>query len=157
MNFIRTAIIALVGTLASFSPLHANEAVQTFKKDLANVGAFFEEAKPKNSAEKLIIIRQACAKLKAVKTEGLPADLKAAYGDLVIVVGKAEEALKEFPEKAQEVSEVLQKKNADPAAKAEFGKKMQVLRLEANPLTEKFLEACKKYGLGPADFGTIPL
>lgn len=151
MKLTRTLITAIAVTLTALCPLRADEALDTFKKEMEGVEAYVKEqeaALQGNPMAGIAMIRNIIAKVRLVKTDGLPADLKAAYGDFVKVLAKMGDLFVGWPEKADEMQAFIVKKaTEDPKFMESFGGKMEELEKEMGPVTAKLDELGKKYGL----------
>lgn len=155
MKTIRLIIVALAVALTSLlpAPLHAQDAaaLDAFKKEMVAIEAYTKEQEATlkdNPMAGIAMIRNIVGKLKAVKTDGLPADLKAGYGDFVTVMVKMGDIFKGWPDKPEQMVEFIQKKAAeDPKFMESFGEKMAALEKEVEPAIKKLDELGKKYGL----------
>jgi hypothetical protein len=157
MKTIRTLIIALAVALTSLQPgiLRADAALDAFKKDMEALEAYTKEqeaAAKTNPMAGIAMIRNIVAKLKAVKTEGLPADLKAGYGEFVAVIAKMGDLFAGWPDKAEDMQTFIVKKmGEDPKFMEVFGEKMAGLEKEMQPAIAKLSELGKKYGFEGLD------
>src|SRR5262245_11625103 len=107
MKTIRLILLTLAVALTSLQParIQAQDAaaLEAFKKEMLTLEAFVkqqEAAAKDNPLAGVPMIRGIVSKLKAVKTEGLPADLKAGYEGFVAVISKMADLFKDWPEKA---------------------------------------------------------
>src|SRR5688500_7562918 len=115
MKTIRLIIVALAVALTSLQPLRAqdNAALETFKKEMQGIEAYTKEqeaAIKENPMGGIAMIRNIVTKLKSVKTEGLPADLKEGYGEFVVIISKMGDLFVGWPEKADEMQAFIVKK-----------------------------------------------
>ena len=155
MKTIRNLLTAVAVAFTAILPVSAQEAdkaaLDAFKKEMQAIETFSkeEEAKLKdNPMGGIAMIRGIVGKVQAVKTDGLPADLKTTYGDFSRVLGKMGEMFKEWPAKVEDIQAYVEKKaKEDPKFMEDFGSKMEALETEMNPITAKLDELGKKYGL----------
>lgn len=161
MKIFRSPVIALAIGLATLAPLHAaseKEAIENFKKDVDKLDA---EAKAKEAqqvtdpAAGVVMVRQMCKRLREVRTDGLPADLKSAYGDMITAMGKFEKVFEGFPETGAEFQAFIQNKvTTDPAFLQKFQTDLATATTEIQPKVKKLDEMGKKYGIEKlGDFG----
>jgi hypothetical protein len=155
MKTIRLIIMALAVAFTSLQParIQAQDAaaMEAFKKEMLAIEAYTKEqeaALKDNPMAGIAMIRNIVGKLKAVKTDGLPADLKAGYGEFVAVIAKMGDMFKGWPDKPEQMVEFIQKKaTEDPKFMESFGEKMAALEGEMKPAIQKLDELGKKYGL----------
>jgi hypothetical protein len=153
MKTIRLIIVALAVALTSLQPLRAQEdkaALEVFKKEMQSIEAYTKEqeaAIKENPMGGIAMIRNIVTKLKGVKTEGLPADLKEGYGEFVVIISKMGDLFVGWPEKAEEMQAFIVKKMGDdPKFMDTFGEKMAALEKEMEPAIKKLDGLGKKYG-----------
>ena len=153
MKLIRTLITAIAVTLTAICPLRADEAaaLEGFKKEMSGIEAYTKEqeaALQGNPMAGIAMIRNIVAKVRLVKTEGLPADLKEGYSNFVGVLTKMGDLFAGWPEKAEDMQAFIVKKaTEDPKFMDSFGEKMQAMETEMAPVMAKLEELGKKYGL----------
>jgi hypothetical protein len=154
MKTIRLIILALAVALTSLQPgrSHAQDdaALEAFKKEMLALEAYTKEqeaAVKANPMGGIAMIRNIVTKLKSVKTDGLPADLKAGYGEFVAIISKMGDLFNGWPEKAEDMQAFIVKKmGEDPKFMDAFGEKMVALEKEMKPAIEKLDGLGKKYG-----------
>jgi tetratricopeptide (TPR) repeat protein len=146
------ALISVIAVAFIFvTPLRADGALDGFKKDFASLEAYIktQEAGLKtNPMAGIAMIRGIIGKLQALKTDGLPADLKQGFTEFVVAISKMGELFKGWPEKAEEMQAFIVKKiGEDPKYMDNFGKRMAVLEKDMQPTVTKLDELGRKYGL----------
>jgi hypothetical protein len=154
MKIFRSPVAALALGFAALAPLHAateKEAIAAFKSDIEKLDA---EAKAKQGqlatdpAAGVTMVRTMCKRLRAVRTDGLPADLKSAYTDLVAALGKFEKVFEGFPETGAEFQAFLQQKvTTDPNFLQKFQTDLAAATADVQPKMKKLDETGKKYGI----------
>mgnify|MGYP000063523862 FL=1 len=96
-------------------------AIATFKDEIETVGKWVEEKQKsaKTAPEAVIpMIREMAAKFKVIKTDGLPTDLKAAWGEMSSAMTEMAELYKGTPpSNPQKPEEDAAKKMQDEVAK----------------------------------------
>ncbi|MEO6785979.1 MAG: hypothetical protein ABI318_07585 [Chthoniobacteraceae bacterium] len=147
----RTMFMAIALAFAFITPLRADEALDGFKKEMTGIEAFIKEQEAglkTNPMAGIAMIRDIVAKLQAVKTDALPADLKAGFAEFVVAISKMGEMFKGWPEKAEEMQAFIVKKiGEDPKYMDAFGEKMAALEKDMAPAVAKLDALGKKYGL----------
>lgn len=89
-----TAVIALNVSGCDRAKFDEKAALDTFKKDTEELGAWLKEKRNERvngMKEKIASLSAIVSKLNAVKVEGLPEDLKGAWTDFVLKVSKLED------------------------------------------------------------------
>jgi hypothetical protein len=120
------------------------EALESFKKSAGELNALTNEAPdPADPMAGLSKVKVMVAKLEAIKTDGLPADLKDAFTAFRSKFSEMAAALKDMPEKKEDRLAWAQKMMTDP----ELGAKMAKLGQELVPLAQKLEEVAKKHGI----------
>ena len=151
MNMKRTLLTAFALAFAFITPLRADDALDTFKKDMAALEASIkvqEAALKDNPMGGIAMIRDIIGKLKAIKVDGLPDDLKSGYLEFVGAISKMGDIFKDWPEKADEMQAFIVKKiGEDPKYMETFGEKMAALEKDVAPAVAKLDALGKKYGL----------
>ncbi len=129
-------VIATAATLA-FSSCQKNEkaAVEDFKKDLTAV-----KAGPKAKVGEMV------AKLKAINTDDLPADLKTAWAEMLVGLDKMSATMAEVSKNPKDLVKSIQDPNAGAALKA----KLQEMSSHLASF-KKLEEVAKKYGIDGID------
>src|SRR5690349_17485433 len=133
MNSVRILVTALCAAIVAASPLHAaeNPAIDSFKKEVAALESYTTEQETlakKDPMAGITMIRGVVAKVQAVKTDRLPADLKEGWKSFAGVMAKMGEVFKGWPEKPDEVQAfILKKGSEDPAYMENFEKRMTTI------------------------------
>ena len=147
----RAIFTAIAMAIAFIMPLRADEALDGFKKEMTGIEAFVKEQEAglkANPMAGIAMIRNIVAKLQAVKTDALPADLKGGFIDFVAAISKMGDMFKGWPEKPEEMQGFIVKKlGEDPKYMDAFGAKMAALEKEVQPAVTKLDALGKKYGL----------
>ena len=150
--------LALLAALALFTTTgFADEkaALEGFKKEVATLKTWTDEMDKKVSENPLAgftAIGEMATKLKAIKTDELPADLKEPFAGLVGAVDKMVEVVAIFPKDGSKIEEFMTKKLAEnPKFMDEFGAKMEAIETETKPILEKLKAAADKYGIEGLD------
>jgi hypothetical protein len=120
-------------------------ALATFKADVESAGAWIEEKQKSASADPaagLAMMGEIVLKLKAVRTDGLPADLKSAWGEMSAVLTEMGDIFKgiKIPKGDDKPEEAMK-------ALGEIMPKMMALQAKVEPVAKKLEEVGKKYGL----------
>jgi len=151
MKTMRAFITAIAVAFVSITPLRADEALDGFKKEMTGIEAYVKEQEAglkTNPMAGIAMIRNIVGKLQAVKTDGLPADLKQGFTEFVGAISKMGEMFKGWPDKPEEMQAFIVKKiGEDPKFMDAFGTKMAELEKEMQPPIAKLDELGKKYGL----------
>jgi hypothetical protein len=119
-------------------------AIANFKSEVETVGAWIEEKQktaPTDPAAGIVMMNEIIAKLKGVKTDGLPADLKGAWDEMGGVMTEMGEIFKGMPTTKPEKPEDAMK------AMGEIMPKMMAAQAKMEPAAKKLDEIGKKYGL----------
>lgn len=120
------------------------DALAGFKKAAEELNALTkEDAANPDPMGKMGKMKAVLAKVKAIKTDGLPADLKDAFTAFRGKLTEMGDLLKDMPEKKEDMLAWAQKLGTDP----ELGKKMGAIGGELGQLGEKFAEIAKKHGI----------
>jgi hypothetical protein len=151
MKMKRTLLMAFALAFAFITPLHADSALDNFKKEMTALEASIkvqEAALKDNPMGGIAMIRDIIGKLKSIKVDGLPDDLKSGYLEFVATISKMGDVFKEWPAKPEEMQAFIVKKiGEDPKYMDNFGEKMAALEKEMQPATAKLDALGKKYGL----------
>jgi len=148
MKHLRPTVLLLAATSLAFSACNNNPdektAVANFKTEVETVGKWIEEKQQtagQDPAAAATMVGEIIAKLKGIKTEGLPADLKGAWDEMGVVMTEMGELFKSMPKidasKPEEMSKVM----------GEFMPKMMAIQAKVEPVAKKLEEIGKKYGL----------
>ena len=150
--------LAILATLALFTVAgFADEksAIEGFKKDVVALKAWTDEMDKKiaeNPLTGFTAIGDMASKMKAVKTDELPADLKEPWAGLIAAVDKMVVLVSVFPKDPAEIEKFMTKKSSeDPKFMDDFGNKMQAIETETKPILEKLKAAADKYGIEGLD------
>jgi len=103
----------------------------------------------------LLAFRTMIVGARAVQTDGLPDDLKAAFADCIATLNKASEVFKGWPDKPDDVLNYVRQQIAlDPKYMDTFSAKMNAMSKDMDAMSQKMDEMGKKYGFsivgGPA-------
>jgi len=143
--------MAIAVAFASTTTLRADAALDTFKKEMETLEAYTkqqEAALKENPMGGIAMIRNMVGKIKAIKTDGLPEDLKQGFSEFVVAISKVGDIFKDWPEKPDDMLAFVQKKATDdPKFMEAFGEKMAGIEKEMQPAIEKLDALGKKYGL----------
>jgi hypothetical protein len=130
-------------------------AIDSFKKDVAALKTWTDDMDKKvaeNPLAGFTAINEMSAKMKAVKTDELPADLKDPWLGLIGAVDKMVALVAVFPKDAGEIEKFVTKKMAeDPKFMDDFGNKMQAIESDTKPIIEKLKAAADKYHIEGLD------
>lgn len=119
-------------------------AIANFKTEVETVGKWVEEKQKTvatDPAAGMAMMGEMVGKMKAIKTDGLPADLKGAWGEMGGVMTELADLFKGMP--------TTKSDKPDEAMKA-FGEimpKMMALQAKVEPIGKKLEEVGKKYGI----------
>ena len=120
------------------------QALEDFKKSAEELNALTkDDAAAADPMAGMAKMKTVVAKVNAIKTDGLPADLKEAFTNFRSKLGEMAGLLKDMPEKKEDMLAWAQKVAADP----ELGAKMGALGQEVGALGEKLGEVAKKHGI----------
>jgi hypothetical protein len=145
-----TAILAcLTLALAGCGNSKAKEqaAVENFKKEAEGLDVWMKEKQQAiggNPMAGVAMMKELVAKLRSMKSDDLPADLKQAWDDFVAKIGKMEALLSEM---GSDPAEMIKKASANPQFMQSFGERMKAIEAEVRPAAERLREVGKKYGL----------
>ena len=119
-------------------------AIANFKTDVEGVTKWIEEKQktpPADPAAGMAMAGEVISKFKAIKTDGLPADLKTAWGDMGGLMSEMGDIFKGMPTTKPDKPEDAMK------AMGEIMPKMMALQAKVEPAAKKLEEVGKKYGL----------
>ncbi len=145
-------LFALFALFATSTFADEKAAIEGFKKEVTDFKTWSDEKEKsfKSPADGLAAFGEMGAKIKAIKTEGLPADLKEPWDAMLVSLAQMVALLEKFPKDAAEI----EKKFADQDFMKEFGAKADAIQEALKPNIEKLKEAGKKYGIeGLENFG----
>lgn len=119
-------------------------AIANFKAEVEAVGTWIEEKRDSignNRAAGMAMVGEIIGKLKVVRTDGLPAELKAAWGEMNAALAEMAGVLKDMPKidasKPEEMGKLMQ----------DFLPKMMAIQAKVEPVAKKLQEAGMKYDL----------
>ncbi len=119
-------------------------AIANFKTEVETVGAWIDEKQKSVGADPaagMAMVSEIVNKLQGIQTDGLPADLKAAWHDMNVVLGEMGGVFKAMPKidesKPEETGKLMQ----------EFMPKMMAIQAKVEPVAMKLQEVGMKYGL----------
>ncbi|MDR3401877.1 MAG: hypothetical protein P4L99_05195 [Chthoniobacter sp.] len=105
----------------------------------------------------ILMLRTLTVGVRAVQTDGLPEDLKAAYLDLVGVMNKFDDLFTGWPDKPQDAQGYLRRRaSEDPNYVNDFTTKLNTLLKQMDPVRVKLDEMSKKYGFDNMNGGAAP-
>jgi len=151
-------LLLIVTALVALLPLRtfADEALDGFKKEVAAVKAFSDDMDKKAKEDPYIVFKlfgDLAAKIGAVETDDLPADIKEPWEAFAEITEKMAAVIGEFPKDRAE----LEKKANDNATMEAFSKKMEALTAEMKPHLAKLKAASTKYSIPAlAEMGPKP-
>lgn len=138
------------GTSGATSTRSEKTALEEFKADAIKIKQWQDTNKPDASDPMggMAMIGQAAEKMKAVRTDGLPADLKDAYSKFLTAIGKMQDVIKDFPkDQAGFMKFMTEKAQADPEFGTKFQQKMETIGKEVETAGNHLKETGKKYGI----------
>jgi len=119
-------------------------ALATFKADVESVGKWIEEKQksaPPDPAAGMAMMGEIMLKVKSIRTDGLPADLKSAWGEMSGVLDEMGVLFKGLPTAKPDKPEDAMK------AFGEIMPKMMAIQAKMEPISKKLQEVGTKYGL----------
>ena len=148
--------IAIVVATALFTLTGCNKApdektaIANFKTEIESTTKWMEEKQKDAGADPVkgtAVVGEIVAKFKSIKTDGLPADLKAAWGEMAGVMTEFGEVFKGLPK--------VDPAKPEDAMKAfgEIGPKMMAIEEKGKPIAKKLEELGKKYGIDMSKVG----
>ena len=148
-NLVTIAFAALALTFSGCGNSKAKEqaAVENFKKEAEGIDAWMKEKQKSmagNPMAGIAVMKELVAKMRAMKSDDLPADLKDAWGDFVAKISKMEGLLSEM---GSDPAEMIKKATADPQFMQTFGERMKAVEAEVRPAAERLRDVGKKYGI----------
>jgi hypothetical protein len=138
------------GTATSGGAVSETDALATYKADALAIKEWSEKNEPDaaNPVGGIAMIGQMVDKMKAMRTAGLPADLKAAHEKMVAAMGKMQDATKDFPKDAAGFQKfMIEKATADPQFGEKFQTEMGTIAKEVEAAGEALKTAGTKHGL----------
>jgi hypothetical protein len=116
-------------------------ALANFKTEIETAGTWIEEKQKSMPGDPAAMVGEVIGKLKAVKTAGLPADLKGAWADMNAALGELGEVFKGMPKmdalKPEEMRKVME----------DLMPKLMAIQAKVEPVAAKLQEIGMKYGL----------
>jgi hypothetical protein len=143
-------ITALLAAAITFTFTACNKAVDektaiaNFKAEVEGVTKWADEKSKASSADPMAgmsAVGEIVGKFKAIKTDGLPADLKAAWGEMTVVLGEMGDIFKNMPKIDASKPEDMGKMMED------FMPKMMAIQAKMEPVGKKLEELGKKYDI----------
>lgn len=121
-------------------------AIEAFKKAGLEMKTFMDDfqAKTKSGPPSQEMIDGVMAKMKAMPTSGLPADLKSAFEGIRGSMEKMFGILKDIP---KDPAEIQKKMTENPEFMKPIQEKMEAIQKEGDAAQKKMTEVAKKYGL----------
>ena len=131
---------------AAAAPVTPEEkaAISNFKTQIEETSKWIEEKQKEvttDPAAGIALVGDIIAKLKAIKSDGLPTDLKDAWGEMTVVLGEMGEVFKGMPKMDGTKPEEMQK------VMGEFLPKMMAIQGKVAPVSKKLKELGTKYGV----------
>ena len=131
------------GSGAAGGAVSEKAALDAFKKSAEELNALTKEEPNADPMAGMAKMKTVMARVNAIKTDGLPADLKEAFTGFRSKLSEMVGLLKDMPEKKEDMLAWAQKMAADPA----LGAKMAAIGQEVGVLGEKLSEVAKKHGI----------
>ena len=149
LRFLFTSIVLAISLGFSGCDSKAKEqaAVENFKKEAEGLEVWMKEKQKTvggNPMAGVAMMKELVAKLRTIKSDDLPSDLKDAWTDFVAKIGKMEALLSEM---GSDPSEMIKKATADPKFMETFGARMKAVEAEVKPAADRLREVGKKYGV----------
>lgn len=119
-------------------------AIANFKTEVEGATKWIEEKQKATAADPaagMAMVGEIVAKFKGIKTDGLPADLKGAWGEMTVVMTEMGDIFKGMPTAKPDKPEEGMK------AMGEIMPKIMAIQAKMEPAAKKLEEAGKKYGL----------
>ena len=149
-------LLALVAIIAGLTFSGCNkapsekEAIANFKAEVEGVTKWIEEKQKTVATDPVAgmsLMGEMVGKFKAIKTDGLPADLKGAWNEMTAVLAEMGDIFKGMP--------TAKSDKPEDAAKAmgEIMPKMMAVQAKMGPAAKKLEEAGKKHGLDMSKVG----
>ena len=120
------------------------KAIERFKGEIDGVTQWIEEKQKTAVADPaagIALVKEIVTKFQSIKTDGLPADLKGAWGEMSGVMGEMGEIFKGMPTAKPDKPEEAMR------AMADLIPKMMAIQAKMEPAAKKLDEVGKKYGL----------
>jgi len=124
--------------------------LERFKKDMAALNTYSRKKGVELKANPLagmLIFRSLLVEAKAVQTDALPDDLKAAFSDAIITMTKAVEIFEGWPDQPDDAIKYLRERVAeDPQYMETFSAKMNAVGKQMATMSKRLDEMGNKYG-----------
>ncbi|MEI7821206.1 MAG: hypothetical protein WCK55_09840 [Verrucomicrobiota bacterium] len=143
-------ITALLAAAITFSftacekKVDEKTAIANFKTEVESVTKWADEkskAASKDPMAGMTMVGEIVGKFKAIKTDGLPADLKSAWGEMTSVLGEMGDIFKNMPKidasKPEDMGKVM----------GDLMPKMMAVQAKMEPIGKKLEELGKKYDI----------
>lgn len=138
---VATAFFALTG--CNKAP-DEKTAIANFKTEIESTTKWMEEKQKATATDPvagIAMMGEMVNKFKGIKTDGLPADIKAAWGEMTAIFGELGDVFKGMPKldvtKPQEMEKTM----------GDLMPKMMAVMAKGDPVAKKLEEIGKKYGL----------
>jgi hypothetical protein len=158
MKILRAFVAAIAVVFIFITPLRADAAMDGFKAGMASIEAYIkiqEAALKTDPMAGIAMIRGIVHRLQALKTDGLPADLKLGYTEFVVAMSKMGTLFEGWPEKSEAMKAFIGKKiGEDPKFMDKFSMKMAAIEKDTQPAVAKLDELGRKYGLDMSKLST---
>ena len=138
---VATAFFALTG--CNKAP-DEKTAIANFKAEIESTTKWMEEKQKATATDPvagIAMMGEMVNKFKGIKTDGLPADLKAAWGEMTAVFAELGDVFKGIPKLDASKPEEMNKTMGD------LMPKMMAVMAKGDPVAKKLEEIGKKYGL----------
>ena len=125
-------------------------AIANFKTEVEGVTKWIEEkqkATATDPAAGMAMVGEIVSKFKGIKTDGLPSDLKGAWGEMTAVMTEMGDIFKGMPTAKPDKPEDAMK------AMGEMMPKIMAIQAKVEPVAKKLEEVGKKYGLDMSKVG----
>ncbi len=137
-------LLAVTACMAFSGCNNEKAAITNFKTEVEGVTTWIAEKQktaPADPAAGMAMMGEIIGKFKSVKTDGLPADLKGAWGEMTAVMTEMGDIFKGMPTGKSDKPEDAMK------AMGEIMPKMMAIQAKIEPASKKLEEVGKKYGL----------
>lgn len=144
---VATAALVLSVTGCNKSDAEEKAAVENLKKEVESFDVWMKErgkamlTDPKSA---IAAMSEMVTKLKAIKIDDLPADLKSAWSDFVVKFDQMSVVMAEI---TGDPMATAKKALTDPAFRQNTMAKMKTITDEMKPIAERLKETGKKYGI----------
>jgi hypothetical protein len=147
-----TAVLACAIALSGCGKSKADEqaAIEQFKKDTDGIGQWMSERQKSafaNPMAGVAMMKELVGKLRSMKTEDLPDDLKQAYGDFLTQLGKMEAVVGELGAELGGDTAAIMKNVANPQKLRDVATRMKAINAEMQPVAARLKDVATKYGV----------